>query len=54
MLTNCKDCRREISADAKQCPGCGARPMESWMLTILKVLTFTAVVAVAYGWYQTR
>lgn len=53
-ITNCKECNREISTGATQCPGCGARAMESWGATLLKALAFTVIVAVAYGWYQTR
>lgn len=45
-LINCSECGREISQNAKQCPGCGARRPFNWKVARRVAYALVALIAV--------
>lgn len=47
-IVECKECGKEISSEAKACPGCGAPPPKVGMSGMAKGLIFVGIGTVAF------
>ena len=49
-LIKCKECKKEISSDAKQCPGCGYKKKEtSWLFIAFVIFLILGAIGSLFG-----
>lgn len=53
-LTNCPECKKEISSTAAACPHCGHKEKKAWLTIVIGAIILTLLILMVTGYTPTK